>query len=32
MLKNTGSVAGAYFAQVYVSDVESTIFHPEKGF
>ncbi|MBQ7687966.1 MAG: glycoside hydrolase family 3 C-terminal domain-containing protein [Clostridia bacterium] len=34
-IKNTGSVAGAETAQVYVKDVESTIFRPErelKGF
>ena len=29
-IKNTGSVAGAEVAQVYVSDCESTIFRPEK--
>lgn len=29
-LKNTGLIAGAEIAQVYVSDVESTIFRPEK--
>lgn len=29
-VKNTGSVAGAEVAQVYVSDVESTLFRPKK--
>ncbi len=29
-VKNTGSVAGAEISQVYVSDVESTIYRPEK--
>lgn len=29
-VKNTGSIAGAEIAQVYVSDNESTIFRPEK--
>ena len=29
-IKNTGSVDGAEIAQVYVKDVESTIFRPEK--
>lgn len=29
-VKNTGDVAGAEIAQVYVSDKESTIFRPEK--
>ena len=29
-IKNTGSVDGAEVAQLYVSDVESTIFRPEK--
>ena len=29
-IKNTGAVAGAEVAQIYVSDVESTIFRPEK--
>ncbi len=29
-VKNTGTVAGAEVAQVYVSDKESTIFRPEK--
>lgn len=29
-IKNTGSAAGAEIAQVYVSDVDSTIFRPEK--
>ncbi|MDR1630229.1 MAG: glycoside hydrolase family 3 C-terminal domain-containing protein [Oscillospiraceae bacterium] len=29
-IKNTGSVAGAEIAQLYVSDLDSTIFRPEK--
>lgn len=29
-VKNTGAVAGAEIAQIYVSDVESTAFRPEK--
>ena len=29
-IKNTGSIDGAEVAQVYISDVESTIFRPEK--
>lgn len=29
-IKNTGSVDGAEIAQIYVKDVESTIFRPEK--
>ena len=29
-IKNTGSVAGAEIAEVYVSDSESTVFRPEK--
>ena len=29
-VKNVGGVAGAEIAQVYVSDVESTVFRPEK--
>lgn len=29
-IKNTGSVSGAEVAELYVSDVESTIFRPEK--
>lgn len=29
-IKNTGSVAGAEIAQVYVKDVDSTIYRPEK--
>ena len=29
-IKNTGSVAGAEVAQVYVADKESTVFRPEK--
>lgn len=29
-IKNIGSVAGAEIAQVYVNDIESTVFRPEK--
>ena len=29
-IKNTGSVAGAEIAEVYVADKESTIFRPKK--